>query len=390
MSLYSKEVISRMAFDEPQPGFLTRYRNWLIAAVTVIVVAGYVYRSSQPEPVLTTTVTSGPAERVLAVSGRTRPQVTVSIAPKTAGQIVKLTKEEGDSVRAGEVLVQLEADAPRAVLDEVAAKIGLQQRAVAEAERSYRRIEQLRSQGLATVKEFDSAKFDVDQARLTLSSLEATRREASARLRDNTLLAPVTGVVLARPVDPGQVVSAQTVIYEIAPLADVEVEADVDEQYLTEIRAGQTADIIIAGVNKPITATLYYVSPKVDQRTGGAKIRLRLAEQPNGLRAGLTADVNLVVERREKALTLQRSAIIGRGSNAKVLLIDNGRVAERPVQFLDWPSERVIILKGLNGDETLLASPRINLVGERAVAAYDAADIPAIDRPRGSDARKAL
>jgi HlyD family secretion protein len=379
-----------MAFDEPQPGFLTRYRYWLLAIGAVLLVGGYVYRSSRPEPVLTTQVVSGPAERVLAVSGRTRPQVTVSIAPKSAGQIVKLTKEEGDAVRAGEVLVQLEADAPRAALDEAAAKIVLQQRAVAETERSYRRIEQLRSQGLATVKEFDTAKFELDQARLTLASLEAIRREASARLRDNTLTAPVSGVVLARPVDTGQVVSAQTVIYEIAPLADVEVEADVDEQYLTEVRSGQTADVVIAGVAKPIPATLYYVSPKVDQRTGGAKIRLRLAEQPAGLRAGLTADVNLIVERRETALTLPRSAILGRGTDAKVLLVDEGRVAERPVQFLDWPSERVIVLQGLKGDEQLLASPRADLIGERVVAAKDPADIPSIERPRGSDARKAL
>ena len=379
-----------MAFDEPQPGFLTRYRYSLLAIGAVLLVGGYVYRSSRPEPVLTTQVVSGPAERVLAVSGRTRPQVTVSIAPKSAGQIVKLTKEEGDAVRVGEVLVQLEADAPRAALDEAAAKIVLQQRAVAETERSYRRIEQLRSQGLATVKEFDTAKFELDQARLTLASLEAIRREASARLRDNTLTAPVSGVVLARPVDTGQVVSAQTVIYEIAPLADVEVEADVDEQYLTEVRSGQTADVVIAGVAKPIPATLYYVSPKVDQRTGGAKIRLRLAEQPAGLRAGLTADVNLIVERRETALTLPRSAILGRGTDAKVLLVDEGRVAERPVQFLDWPSERVIVLQGLKGDEQLLASPRADLIGERVVAANDPADIPSIERPRGSDARKAL
>lgn len=379
-----------MAFDEPRPGFLTRYRYWLLAIGAVVLAGGYFYRASRPVPVLTTLVMSGPAERVLAVSGRTRPQVTVSIAPKTSGQIVKLTKEEGDAVSAGEVLVQLEADAPRAALDEAAAKIVLQQRAVAEAERSFRRIEQLRSQGLATVKEFDTAKFEVDQARLTLSGLEATRREVSARLRDNTLTAPVSGVVLSRPVDAGQVVSAQTVIYEIAPLADVEIEADVDEQYLTEVRAGQLADVVIAGVATPIRATLYYVSPKVDQRTGGAKIRLRLSEQPAGLRAGLTADVNLIVERREAALTLPRSAILGRGRDAKVLLVDNGRVAERSVQFLEWPSERVIVLQGLKGDERLLASPRADLIGERVVAAGSAAEVPATLRPRGSDARKAL
>jgi hypothetical protein len=89
-------------------------------------------------------------------------------------------------------------------------------------------------------------------------------------------------------------------------------------------------------------------------------------------------------------LTLPRSAILGRGTDAKVLLVDEGRVAERPVQFLDWPSERVIVLQGLKGDEQLLASPRADLIGERVVAANDPADIPSIERPRGSDARRAL
>jgi RND family efflux transporter MFP subunit len=379
-----------MAFDEPQPGFFSRYRWHLIAALAIASVALIVFRNSRPTPVGVIEARQGPAERVLAISGRTRPQVTVNIVPKSPGQIVRLTKEEGDSVKAGELIAQLDSEAPRAAVDEVVSKITLQQRAVAEAERNFRRLEQLRAQGLATVKEFDSAKFELDQAKVSLEGLAATRREVASRLSDNTIVSPVSGVVLSRPIDPGQVVSAATVIYEIAPLSDVEVEADVDERYLPEIREGLKADILVTGQPKPISATLYYVSPKVDPRTGGARVKLKLDQQIEGLRSGLTADVNIIVERRESAVTVSRSAILGRDGEARVLLVTDGRVVPQPVSFMEWPSERVIVLAGLQPGQQVLASPRPDLIGERVVPTTDISSIPAGERPRGSEARKSL
>lgn len=379
-----------MAFDEPERSFLSRHRYLVLGVLAVALGALFAYRSSRPTPVGVVEAAAGPAERVLAVSGRTRPQVTVTIVPKSAGQIVSLAKDEGETVRAGELLVQLEADAPRAALDEVGSKITLQQRAVAEAERSFKRIEQLRQQGLATVKEFDAAKFELDQARLSLEGLAASRREVASRLRDNSIIAPVSGVVLARPVDRGQVVSAQTVIYEIAPLADVEIEADIDERYLPEVREGMKADILVAGRSAPIAATLYYVSPKVDPRTGGAKVRLRLDDKVDGLRSGLTADVNLIIERRAQAVTVPRSAILGRGEGARVLTVKDEIVTEQAIRFLEWPSDRVIVLEGLTGGQLLLASPRTELIGENVLPTRDLAGLPAGERPRGSDARKAM
>lgn len=379
-----------MAFDEPQPGFFSRNRYYVIGILAIAVVGLVVWRSSRPTPVGVVEAKQGPAERVLAISGRTRPQVTVNIVSKVPGQIVRLAKDEGETVRAGELLVQLESDAPRAAVDEVASKITLQQRTLAEAERNFRRIEQLRTQGLATVKEFDAAKFELDQARVSLEGLAATRREVAARLRDNTIVAPVSGVVLSRPVDAGQVVSAQTVIYELAPLSDVEIEADVDEQYLGEVREGLKADVLVAGQSKPLSASLYYVSPKVDARTGGAKVRLRLDQQVDGLRSGLTADVNIIVERRDSAVTVARSAILGRDRGARVLVVTEGRVEARPISFLEWPSERVIVLAGLTAGQQILASPRPDLIGEKVVPLTDLAALPQGERPRGSDARKAL
>jgi RND family efflux transporter MFP subunit len=380
-----------MAFDTAEnQGLWARYKLYVLAAVVAVAAFWFWQRSNRPTPVAVVQAKAGPAERVLAITGRTRPQVTVTIVPKVSGQIVRLTKEEGQTVRAGDLLVQLDADAPRAAVDEVDQQVASKQRARAEAQRNYDRIAQLKERGLATLKEFDQAKFDLDQAQVELQRVAATRREAGARLRDSTLVAPVAGVVLSRPVDVGQVVSTSSVIYEIAPLADVEVEADVDEQFLTEVREGLKADVIVAGRPRPIPATLYYVSPKVDPRTGGAKVRLRLDERVEGLRSGLTADVNLVVERRDAAITVARSAILGRDRTARVQLVRDGVVEEKPVQFLEWPSERVIVLAGLDAGATLVSQPRPDLVGQRVAPTTDPGALPRGQRPRGSDARKAM
>lgn len=380
-----------MAFDTTEEqGLFARYRWWIIGGFAVLAVGFFGWRSTRPTPVGVVEVTAGPAERVLAISGRTRPQVTVTILPKLSGQVLKLTKEEGETVQAGELLVQLDAEAPRAAVDEVDSKIAAQRRTLTEAQRNFARAEQLKDRGLTTLRDYDAAKFDLDQAQSELTRLAASRREVSARLRDNTLVSPVSGIVLSRPVDPGQVVSAQTVIYEIAPLANVEVEADVDEQFLGEIREGLKADVLIPGRAKPLAATLHYVSPKVDPRTGGAKVRLRFDDNVTDLRSGLTADINLIIEKRPKAITVARSAILGRDATARVLVVQDGRVLEKKVSFVEWPSERVIVTAGLDAGTQLLAQPRQDLVGAHVAPTTNLASLPRGAAPRGSEARRAL
>jgi RND family efflux transporter MFP subunit len=275
------------------PSLARRARPYLLAVLAAAGVGYYFYKTTRPQAVAVAEIAAAPAERVLATSGRTRPQVTVTVLAKTPGQILQLTKSDGDRVKAGELLVRLDAAAERAGLEGVDASVAAARRTLEERQRNYDRAAQLRSSGLNTARDYDQARFDLDQARQELTRLGATRREAAVRVSDSALYAPVDGVVLARPVDRGQVVSTQTVIYEIAPLADVEVEAEVDEQYLGAIREGMTADIVVPGRTQPLAANLYYIAPKVDPRTGGAKIRLRFKQPVSDLRSGLTADINL-------------------------------------------------------------------------------------------------
>ena len=73
-----------------------------------------------------------------------------------------------------------------------------------------------------------------------------------------------------------------------------------------------------------------------------------------------------------------------------MLTVKDDVVVEQTIRFLEWPSDRVIVLEGLTGGQLLLASPRADLVGENVLPTRDLTALPAGERPRGSDARKAL
>ncbi|MCB1626064.1 MAG: efflux RND transporter periplasmic adaptor subunit, partial [Pseudomonadales bacterium] len=266
------------------------------------------------------------------------------------------------------LLVKLDAPALRASVDQVDSALAAQRRTVMEAERNFARLAELRQRGLTTLQDYDQAKFERDQALAEIRRLGATRREAVARLAESTIVAPVSGVMLSRSVDPGQVVSVQTVIYELAPLADVEIETEVDERYLPEVQPGLSADVLIAGRDEPLGATVYYVAAKVDPRSGGAKVRLKLDQSVATLRAGVTADVNIIIERLPNAITVPRSALLGRDERARAMLVRGGRVTEQPVEFLEWPSDRVIVTSGLSAGDQILAQPRPELLGQRVSA----------------------
>ena len=357
-----------MLATEPQT-FLARYRWWLALAISLLVAALWYLYTQQPQSLAVVSVSAGPTERVLAITGRTRPRVTVRIVPKVAGELIELTKQEGERVQAGELLARLDAPALQASLDQAAAALAAQRSRLAETERTLARQTELRTRGLTTLKEFDAATFEREQAAAELRRLTAGRREAAAKLSDSSIDAPVSGVVLARPVDPGQVVTSQSVIYELAPLTDIEIETEVDERYLPEIVPGLKADVLIAGRGQPLTATVYYSASKVDPRSGFATVRLKLdatgPDMPLSLRSGVTADVNIIVERLNHAVTIPRSAMLGREQQARVLIVSAGVVAEQRVQFVEWPSDRVIVTAGLSAGDVVLAQPRVDLIGQR-------------------------
>jgi len=338
---------------------------FLAALATIVLVsAGYWLLAPRGKEVATFVVKTAPAVRILAINGRIRPRLQVDIRPTLGGELVALPFDVGDRVVAGQILARID-DAPEtAAIAEAEASVQTQQATLAQARRDLARFEALSQFAI---------RRDVEQRRLAVveGERELSRRRASVmqarELRDRRVLrAPFAGVILERLVDPGQAVGLESVIYRLADLSSPEVTIEVDEIYAAEIRPGIEAMISLPGQNRQLRAKVLHVEPRVDPATGARDVRLGLVDAAIDAPSGLTVTVNLVIEKRDRAISVPRSAIIQSGSGAKVRVIgDDNVVIERPISFVDWPAEEVIVTSGIKPGERILADPDSAKPGEK-------------------------
>jgi HlyD family secretion protein len=336
----------------------------LIAVAAIfILVAGYWFTQPRAKSVDILTLNEAPAERVLAVNGRIRPRMQVDVRPLIGGEIIDLPFDVGDRVAAGQVIAQID-DAPEAAaIAEADAAVQAQQAVLAQARRDLARFSALGE--FVSKRDLEEKRLAVVEGERELKRRQASRQQASEQRDRRTIRAPFAGTILARPVDKGQAVGLDSIIYRLADLSAPEVRVEVDESYAAEIRAGMAARVSIPAETRDIAARVDHIEPNVDPATGARNVRLVLADAPNDAPSGLTVTVNLQIETRDRALSIPRSAILSRGGKNLVRVIGpDGRVGEKEIRFLDWPAEKVIVTAGLQPKDRILINPDQADVGD--------------------------
>lgn len=335
-----------------------------IIGLTLLALAGYWLLAPRDKDVAGLRLEVASAERLLAVNGRIRPRLQVDIRPAIGGELVSLPFDVGDRVAAGQIIARID-DAPEtAAIAEAEASVQAQQATLAQARRDLARFEDLGQ--FATRREVEQRRLAVEEGARELSRRRASVVQAR-ELRDRRVLrAPFAGVILDRPVDPGQTVGAESIVYRLADLANPEVTVEVDEVYAAEIRPGMAALVSLPGQQRQLRAEVVHVEPRVDPATGARDVRLSLGDAIVDAPSGLTVTVNIVIERRERAISVPRGAIIGSGSEARVRLVSpDGMVEDRRIGFIDWPAESVIVTNGLQPGDRILADPDAAQPGDR-------------------------
>lgn len=320
----------------------------------------------RPQRVVVERVAPGPATQVLAVNGRVAAERSVAISPTVAAQVLDVLVDEGDSVEAGQVLAQLDAARARALLNQADAayRAGLARQEQAQTE-----VDRARALGDNTPrKTLVDAELALATVENEVAQLQAALEETRSQLSQYTITAPLGGVVLARSVEPGQVVDAQTQLFTIADLEQLVVETDVDELYSAYISVGLPALLKAVGETVSRPGTVIFTSPRVDASTGGRAIRVGFDEAVT-LPVGLTVAVNVIVSEEPEALTVPRGAIVSEGLSSRVFLLEDGQVAERQVTIRDWPAERVIVSEGLLTGDAVILDPSAVTQGAAVVAA---------------------
>lgn len=299
-----------------------------------------------------------------SVAGTVRSQTASTLAANVVGTVVRVTVAEGDRVRAGDVLVEIDAREPRAQAERARAGRDELERAVEGAaanaqlaETTYRRFEALRARGSASQQEFEEARArhiaaQAEVARLTASraGARAAVTQAAAVLDYSSVRAPIAGVVTARFVDPGAQAAPGVPLVSIEEERATRVDATVPEGI--PVIAGARA-FVEAG-DQRLEARVVRVQPSVDSTTRSALVKLELA-QP--LRAGTYVKVSFPAGERT-AVVIPATALVRRGQLTSVFVVDKGNVTRmRLVTIGATNGADVEVRSGLEAGESIVSAP---------------------------------
>ncbi len=366
--------IAPKAKGEPGKG-VTPKRRWLWAIATLVAIGIGVFAWWQPFGAKVTgvtieTVAPGPVTRVLAVNGQVAALQSVNVRSAVSGTLLILLVDEGDLVRAGDVLARIDSIQQAAVVRQATAAQDAGLITQAKAQASLLRAQSLgRNVSLVALEDANSA---LESASQEVDRLTALLDQARIQLSRYTITAPIAGTIMSIAADPGQIVDPASPILTVADLRALMVETDVDEAYATQISQGLKAVLQLVGTNQNLAGTVSFVSPQVDVTTGGLAVRIS-TDLPLKAPVGLTVTANIIVEDNPAAISAPRTALVTDATGSSVFVLRDGKAKITPVQPVDWPAARLIVTEGLRAGDLLIEDASGLQDGQEVAVTGDAA-----------------
>ncbi len=399
-----------------------------VAAAVALAAMVFFYMFSSPKTISAAEVKvekggGSQGDTVLAVSGYVVAHHKIAVGAKVMGRVKWIGVEKGDRVQQGQVLVRLEDEDFRAQSNQARANLAaaqarfdqlrtgsrpqekLKDRAgvlqaeatLRNAEAEYERTEKLHHAGVSSKAELDRAVAQRDTARALLEAarqssamtdigpraeeiraaqaqvqqMKATLDYAQTQLAATEIKAPVSGTVLQRIVERGEMVSpssfgesgARTSVVALADLNDLQIELDISQADFARLKMGQRAEIIPeAFPNLKYTGFIAEIAPEANRAKATVQVKVKV-ENPDGqLRPEMNARVNFLTEATGSAsnavarVLVPKAAVVRNDGSSFVFVIKGNRVEQRSIRLGDEAGDFYYVLEGLSGGESAATS----------------------------------
>ncbi|HQR37476.1 MAG TPA: efflux RND transporter periplasmic adaptor subunit [Blastocatellia bacterium] len=399
----------------------------LSIVVAVVAVSAYLFLNrSRTVTAADVTVESGGAaagDTVLTVSGYVVAAHRIAVGSKVLGRVEWIGVDKGDKVEKGQVLVRLEDSEFRTQVAQARANVALAQARLDElksgsrpqekqrdratvsqaeanlrdAELEFGRIEQLYRAGVTSKAEFDRAQARRDVARSQLETaresskltdlgpreeqvraaaaevdqMKAALAYAETQLANTVITAPVTGTVLQRIVELGEMVSpsafgdsgTRTAVVSLADLNDLQIELDISQADFSKLKMDQPAEIIPeAYPNLRYKGFIEEIAPEANRAKATVQIKVKVENPDEQLRPEMNARVNFLAPQQKAPEATQAvsrvlvpaAAVVSRGGSDFVFVVKGDRVEMRTIRKGEASGDRFYVLDGLAGGERVV------------------------------------
>ena len=263
------------------------------------------------------------------------------VVAKVAGEVREIFVEEGDDVKAGQVLARLDGDRLR--LEWMQSEANLR-----KSQRDFQRNVDLKERGLISAGDFEKIKYETD-------ALEATYNLARLEYSYTEIKAPLDGVISDRFVKVGNTIDVNAVTFKVTSLEPLIAYLHVPEREYRRIDHGQPAVIEVDALqDSEYQGVVARISPVVDPGTGTFKITIEVSDPTRRLKPGMFGRINIVYDMHAQALQIPRSAIIDEAGETYVFVVEDEKAARRTITTGYSNNGHIEILDGLTGSEKIV------------------------------------
>ncbi len=285
-----------------------------------------------------------PVEETLSLVGTVTANEQIEVKAESEGFVEKIGFDEGQPVSKGHLLVTLDETKLQAALEEAEANLKLSQQ-------THDRAKELLESKLISEQEFEQA----TSRRAADDATVAGRRRA---LREARVYAPFEGVVGARQVSPGQLVSRATTLTWLVDLDPVKVEFNVPERFLSQVQPGQNIGVgVAAWPGQVFRGPVFFVAPFVDPVMRTVLVKAEIPNEKRLLTPGMFANLVLTLQVRTNAVVIPEAALSQvLDGNRGVVLVVNGddTVVAKPVTVGVRLPGKLEVVSGLDGSERVI------------------------------------
>ncbi len=359
---------------------IRRIIYWIAVVVLVVITFwfGYLRKSGETSvenkitPVEVETVTTGPIEETIELTGWIRANQLVHVASKVAGRVESLNVltdsndfvpvEEGVSVKKGQQLAVIDHDVYLAQLAAAKASVKAREVELKDAEREKKRIIGLYEGGSTTEQNKDKAVTVAELAAASLSLAEANLELAQLNLRESTIVSPIDGIITTKYIDLGNLIRVGERLVTVADMKTIKIVVPVAETYAPKVAVGMPVRISVdAYQDKEFDAKVYSIYPALDDQTHTIQIEIRLNNEQLLLKPGMFARVTLITQQKDNVVVVPRDVILGGKIDRPYVYVIDGeddvKIAhKRIVEIGIKQGDRYEITEGLKTGETLVVN----------------------------------
>lgn len=398
-----------------------RWRRVIPVVAALAIGGSVVAKRAKPLPVTVGTIERGTAVEAVYGTGTVEAEDRVEVKARASGAIAEILVKAGQTVKKGDLLARIDVpaaayDLERAEADLAAAaahaakdapgfaRVAAQRASIVADLESARtdldRAQRLAASGVAPASELDRARARVlaltgslaakdaeaRSIRIDLSATAAQKRAAmravASRVKDGEVRAPIDGVVLAKRVEPGEVVATSQPLFKIGDVSRLLLEVSVDEADVSRVRDGArgqeasaAAISLYALPGRVLKGRVLEVLPDANRDRKAYLVKVRLDAPEPALKSGMSAEVNVITAERPGVLLAPPDAV----DHGVVWIVENGRARRAEVKVGLRDLARVEVGGAVReGDRVVLGDKKALAEGGRVAASATAGD----DRPK--------